>query len=192
MRKLTLKDILSLSDYEKIRNEFRQDVIRLKATRRVSLGDIITLVFENHETIRFQIQEMMRVEHIYDEEKIEAEINIYNALIPDENELSATLFIEITDESKIKERLDQLMGLDRGNRLFFHIGSLKVYANFEEGHSNESKISAVHYIRFKFSPELIECWKSGREEIFLEVDHSNYKARIKLPDTIIKSLAKDF
>jgi hypothetical protein len=192
MRKLTLKDILPLSEYEKIRNDFRQDVIRLKLNRRIPLGDVITLVFENHETIKFQIQEMLRVEHIYDEEKIEAEINIYNALIPDQNELSATLFVEITDEAKIKPQLHKLMGLDRGKKIFFQIGSQKVYANFEEGHSNESRISAVHYIRFKFSPELIECWKSGKEEIFLEVDHPNYQARIKLPGNMSESLARDF
>ncbi|MBI1820882.1 MAG: DUF3501 family protein [Nitrospirae bacterium] len=191
MQKLTLKDILPLNEYEKVRNDLKKNVIQIKANRRVHLGDIITLVFENRHTISLQIQEMMRVEHIYDEKKIQDEIDIYNALIPEQDELSATLFIEITEEPKIKPELDKLMGLDNGRSVFFEIGSQKVYAKFEEGHSNETKISAVHYVRFEFSPELIQILKTGKEDIFLEIDHPNYKARIKLNHATRQSLAND-
>lgn len=192
MEKLVVKEIIPLPEYEKIRDSFKKKVIRLKENRRVHLGEIITLVFENRETVRMQIQEMMRVEHIDDEQKIQDEIDIYNALIPDQNELSATLFIEIIEESKIKPQLDQLMGLDHGQSLFFQIGSEKVYAKFEEGHSNETKISAVHYVRFQFSPAQIKTFTEGKTEIFLAIDHPNYQAKTKLTEQTGHSLALDF
>ncbi|MHB8482210.1 MAG: DUF3501 family protein [Nitrospiria bacterium] len=192
MQKLTLQDILPLNEYEKVRNDLKRNVIKIKSDRRVPLGEIVTLVFENRETIKLQIQEMMRVEHIYDGQKIQDEIDIYNPLIPGQNELSATFFIEITDESAIKPQLDKLMGLDNGKSLFFKVGLQKVYAQFEEGHSNETKISAVHYVRFEFSPELIQIWKTGKEDIFLEIDHPHYKAKTKLNSRTLHALAADW
>jgi hypothetical protein len=192
MEKLTLKDIIPLPEYEKIRDSFKKRVIQLKETRRFHLGEIITLVFENRETVKMQIQEMMRVEHIYDEQKIQNEIDIYNELIPDQDELSATLFIEIIEESKIKSQLDRLIGLDNGQSLFFQIGSDRVYAKFEEGHSNETKISAVHYVRFKFTPELIKTFMEGQGEISLVIDHPNYQAKTKLREPTRQALAPDF
>lgn len=192
MEKLSLKDIIPLPEYENIRDSFRKSVIQLKETRRIHLGEFITLVFENRETVKRQIQEMMRVEHIYDEQKVQNEIDIYNALIPDQNELSATLFIEIIEEPKIKPQLDSLMGLDNGKSLFFQIGSERVYAKFEEGHSNETKISAVHYLRFKFTPELIKVFTEGKGEIFLVIDQPNYRAKTKLTDMTRRSLVQDF
>ncbi len=100
--------------------------------------------------------------------------------------------ILVGDESKIKPQLDKLMGLDNGKSLFFQIGDQKLFARFEEGHSDGSKISAVHYIRFKFSPEKIEIWKAGKEEIFLVIDHPNYQAKTKLSNITRQSLAQDF
>ncbi len=192
MQKLTLKDILPLNEYEKVRNDLKKNVIQIKADRRVHLGDIITLTFENRQTIKLQIQEMMRVEHIYDEQKIQNEIDIYSALIPEKDELSATLFVEITEEPKIKPELDKLMGLDNGRSVFFEIGGQKVYAEFEAGHSNESRISAVHYVRFKFTPEVIKLWRAEKEEIFMVIDHPEYQAKTKLNDKTLQALAADF
>jgi hypothetical protein len=192
MVKLTLKDIISLPEYEKIRDSFKKKVIQLTESRRIHLGEIVTLVFENRETVKKQIQEMMRVEHIYDEQKIQNEIDIYNALIPDQDELSATLFIEIIEESKIRPQLDQLMGLDNGKSLFFQIGSEKVYAKFEVGHSNETKISAVHYLRFKFSPAVVKTFTEGKIEISLVIDHPHYQAKTKITEPTRHSLALDF
>ena len=192
MEKLTIQDILPLNEYETVRNDLKKRIIQVKSCRRVHVGDCVTLVFENRETLKLQIQEMMRVEHIYDNQKIQDEIDIYNVLIPDENELSATLFIEITEESKIKSQLDQLMGLDNGRSVFLKIGSERAYARFEEGHSNETKISAVHYICFKLTPERVAVWKAGKEAIFLVIDHPNYQAEAQLlPDTR-RSLSDDF
>ena len=122
MEPLRLEDIRPLSDYEPIRKAFRERIIALKKRRRVSLGDRMTLVFENRDTILFQIQEMMRVEHIYDPEKIQDELNTYNPLIAGPGELSATLFIEITQSERIKEILDGLQGIDNGRGIFIELG----------------------------------------------------------------------
>lgn len=192
MEKLTLKDIVPLPEYEKIRDSFKKRVIQLKEYRRIHLGDLITLVFENRETAKLQIEEMMRVERIYSEEKIQNEIDIYNSLIPDPNELSATLFIEIIEESKIRPQLDRLRGLDKGKSLYLEMGPEKIYALFEEGHSDETKISAVHYIRFRFSPEAIQTFRKGETEISLAIDHPNYQAMVKLSDQTRRTLATDF
>jgi hypothetical protein len=192
VEKLTLKDILPLPEYEKIRETFKKKVIQLKDERRVHLGEIVTLVFENRETVQKQIQEMMRVEHIYEEQKIQNEIDIYNALIPDEDELSATLFIEIVEESKIKPQLDQMIGLDNGKSLFFQIGPDRVYAKFEEGHSNESRISAVHYVRFKLTPEQKKRFGEETETISLVIDHPHYHAQTRLTEKNRQSLSLDF
>ena len=192
MEKLTIKDIIPLPGYEKIRDSFKKRIIQKKEARRIHIGDIITLVFENRETVKLQIQEMIRVEHIYEEEKIQNEIDIYNALIPDRNELSATLFIEIIEESKIKPELDKLMGLDNGKCLFFQAGSEKIFAKFEEGHSNASKISAVHYIRFQFSSGQIKTFVDGKEDIFLAIEHPYYRAKTKLSEQTRLALSLDF
>lgn len=192
MRKLTLQDVMPLSAYEAVRNEFKKKIIDLKRDRRVGLGEIITLIFENRETVKLQIQEMIRVEHIYDDKKIQNEIDIYNALIPGPGELSATLMIEITDEKKIKPLLDSLIGLDNGKSVYFKIGERKVFAVFEEGHSEATKIAAVHYVRFIFPSEAIDAWKEGKEEVLLVADHPNYHATTKISADMLKSLAADF
>ncbi|HLB94611.1 MAG TPA: DUF3501 family protein, partial [Nitrospiria bacterium] len=114
MERIQLKDIQPLSEYEPIRKQFRKHIIALKKRRRILLGDRISLVFENRDTILFQIQEMMRVEHIYDAAKIKDELDTYNPLIAGPGELSATLFIEITEADRIKEILDDLQGIDNG------------------------------------------------------------------------------
>ncbi|MFI5304427.1 MAG: DUF3501 family protein [Nitrospiria bacterium] len=192
MEKLTLKDIMPLTSYEKIRDSFKKKIIHEKEFRRVHLGDIITLFFENRETVKLQIQEMMRIEHIYEDQKIQNEIDIYNALIPDLNELSATLFIEIIEESKIKPQLDKMMGLDNGKSLFFQAGPEKIFAKFEKGHSNVSKISAVHYVRFKFSSGQIKTFVEGKEDIYLTVEHPNYRAKTKLNEQFRHAVTPDF
>jgi TusA-related sulfurtransferase len=192
MNKITFKDILPLPEYEKVRETLKRKVIQLKEERRIHLGEIVTVLFENQETVKRQIQEMMRVEHIYEEQKIQNEIDIYNALIPDQDELSATLFIEIVEESKIKPQLDQMIGLDNGKSLFFQIGPDRVYAKFEEGHSNESRISAVHYVRFNLTPEQIKRFQTQKDAISLRIDHINYQAETRLTNKNRESLSLDF
>jgi hypothetical protein len=191
MDTLQLKNIKPLSEYEPIRKEFRERIIALKKRRRVSLGDRMTLVFENRDTILFQIQEMMRVEHIYDDQKIQDELDAYNPLIAGAGELSATLFIEITESERIKEILDGLQGINDGRSVFIELGPDRIYGQFEEGHSKEDKLSAVHYVRFQFSPEQQASFRNNATPAALVADHPNYRARTPLNTEIRQELAKD-
>lgn len=192
MNPLQLKDIKPLSEYEAVRNSFRERIIALKKRRRVLLGDRLTLVFENRDTILFQIQEMMRVEHIYDPAKIQDELDTYNPLIAGPDELSSTLFIEITEPARIKEILDQLRGIDSGHCVFFELGADRVTGRFEEGHSNEEKLSAVHYVRFRFSPEQRASFRDDQVPAALIVDHPHYRARTLLDKDVRHELSGDF
>ena len=192
MEPLRLEDIRPLSDYEPIRKAFRERIIALKKRRRVSLGDRMTLVFENRDTILFQIQEMMRVEHIYDPEKIQDELNTYNPLIAGPGELSATLFIEITQSERIKEILDGLQGIDNGRGIFIELGPDRIYGEFEAGHSKEDKLSAVHYVRFRFTPEQRAAFGNDGISAALVADHPNYSARTVLTREVREELSVDF
>lgn len=152
MKKITLNDLIDIAEYEKVRDEFRRDIMTHKRVRRIELGPEISLTFEDRQTVVFQIQEMMRAEQMVNDDVIQAEIDVYNTLLPDESQLSATLFIEITDEKQIKEKLHKFLGLTDGHSLWLQVGNQKVYAQFEAGRSEENKISSVHYIRFAISP----------------------------------------
>ena len=110
MKQLIQADLLSTADYERQREQFRSQIIALKQRRRISVGPLITLIFENRETLRFQTQEMIRVEHILDPHKVQDDLDVYNALMPGSGELSATLLIEITEQDRMKEWLDVFMG----------------------------------------------------------------------------------
>ena len=193
MKKLQLGDIHPLSEYEGIRNKMREEIIQIKKTRRLQIGNLISMVFENRETVIFQIQEMMRAEHIDDETKIQKEIDIFNPLIPDENELSATLFIEIIEQGKIKETLDKLQGLDRENILFFQIGEKEtIPATFEEGRSNEERISAVHYVKFLFTKDQQDLFSKMEISVQLAINHPHYQESTTLTPETRMSLLSDF
>lgn len=191
MKKLTLEDIKPLAEYEQVRKDFRRRIIEHKKDRRIPLGDSITLVFEDRQTLIFQIQEMMRVEHIYDPEKIQTEVETYNALIPEAGELSATLFIEITDLKDVRETLDRFMGIDQGNVLCLQLGADRIDAVFETGHSKEDKLSAVHYLRFHLTPRQQEDLENPAVPAKLLMRHPHYQAEAPLPEAVRKSLARD-
>lgn len=190
MKKIDAEELHSLAEYEKIRDAFRQEIIEEKKKRRIQVGPYVSLTFENRETLLFQIQEMLRVERVEDPAKIQEEVDVYNELIPEEGELSATLFIEITDEAKIKEILDRLIGIDKPDVVYFQIGKKKVPGIFEGGRSTEKKISAVHYVRFKWNPTAIETFRSEKEN-YLVVEHPNYKERTLISDETKKALLED-
>ena len=192
MRKIERADVRDIIEYEKARDGFRRRIIEIKKRRRVGVGRDLTFVFENRDTMIFQIQEMMRAERIVHEEGIADEIEVYNTLIPDENELSATLLIEITDQRRIKPVLDRLMGLDEPECVSLQFGGERVYAVFEEGRSNEEKISAVHFVRFPFSGPQARRFRSGEDTAYLCVDHPNYKRRTKIDPETRASLEADF
>ncbi len=190
MRKVTLDEIMGLERYERIRDEFRRRIIDLKKNRRVSVGDHITFVFENHDTVLFQIQEMLRAEHITDIDKIRFELDTYNTLIPDEGELSATMLIEITELSQIRPALVRLIGIEKAVTL--HIGDQFVTPGvFEPGRSKEDNLSAVQYVRFPFVPEARAVFKDERQEVRLVIDHPNYQAQAVLSPAVRHALAAE-
>lgn len=188
MNKIILDDILGFSAYEKVRRQFRDDIIEKKKNRRVSVGDKVSIVFENRDTVIFQIQEMLRAERIADLDKIREEIAVYNELIPAPGELSATLFLEIEDQAHLRDELLKFLGIDETVSL--NIGGRSIPGRFEEGHSKEDKISAVQYVRFPFDSEARQAFVGG-EQAELVIDHPNYKARTVLAPQVQKSLAED-
>jgi len=177
MKLVTPQELLSAADYEEQRTDIRQHIIALKKRRRITVGEYITLVFENRETVLFQIQEMLRTERIFAPEKIQEECDVYNALLPETDELSATLFIEITDPDKIQELLDSFKGIDNHNIVAISINREKIFANFEAGHSKEDKISAVHFVRFSTTPLFRDHLAQPEISAFLTINHPNYQAK---------------
>lgn len=190
MRKVTLDEIMGLERYERIRDEFRRRIIELKKNRRVSVGDRITFVFENHDTVLFQIQEMLRTEHITDIDKIRFELDTYNTLIPGESELSATMLIEITELDRIRAELVRLLGIDKAVSL--RIGEqIVVPAVFEPGRSKEDNLSAVQYVRFPLSPAARAAFKDEEREVRLVIDHPNYRAQAVLGPATRRALSAE-
>lgn len=171
MDPLTLNDVVDIAEYEALRDSFRREVMELKKHRRIAIGEFITLVFENRETMKFQVQEMMRVERIVAEERIKEEIGTYNQLIPAQNELKATLFIEVTEQELIKPTLDRFQGIDHGNTTFLSIGNELIEAEFEDGRSNGIKLSAVHYVTFCLTNTQIKNIQNFETPVSLKVAH---------------------
>lgn len=194
-RKLTLDDISDLREYERERPEFRARVIELKKRRRVSVGPVITLLFENRETIRFQIQEMARVEKLITDDAIRGELAVYNPLIPEPGQLSATLFLELTDKMAMYEWLPKLVGIERSVvlRAGSGDGAVEVRCIPEEGHeaqlTREETTASVHYVRWELSPSEIERFAEG--PVSLVIDHDHYPHEVELPADTVAELLTD-
>lgn len=191
MNPLTQQDLLSPADYERERDAFRQRIIALKRRRRIEVGGKISLVFENRETLLFQVQEMVRAERIFDPPKIQEELDVYNALLPEAGELSATLFIEITDQDRIKTDLDALQGIDRGETVALIVDSQAVWGVFEGGHSNEEKLSAVHFVRFHPSRAWLDSLVAKNSQATVSVRHPACQASVPVPEAMRKEWLAD-
>jgi hypothetical protein len=190
MRKLTLADIKDVREYEREREEFRSRIIATKKRRRIHLGELLTITFENTDTMRFQIQEMARVERMVSDEQIAQEVATYNDLIPDPGELSGTLFIEIDDKEKLYEWLPKLVGIQRA--LSFRFDTAPDVAGIpqdEERLTREEVTSTVHYLKFPFTPEQAKALESGPARVV--VDHENYTAITELTEEQRAELASD-
>jgi hypothetical protein len=192
MKQLIQADLLSTADYERQREQFRSQIIALKQRRRISVGPLITLIFENRETLRFQTQEMIRVEHILDPHKVQDELDVYNALMPGSGELSATLLIELTEQDRMKEWLDVFMGLDHGDTVAIRAGTEQVFGEFEGGHSHETKISAVHFVRFRPSASMAAAFADLHIPVTLTVHHHKYHAEVPVPGSMREEWLSDF
>lgn len=189
MNPLGLADIPSLEVFEELRPRLHAAVLQHKRPRRVSVGDRVTLLFEDRETLRWQILEMCRVERTRSRAAVQEEVDVYNELIPGPGELSATLFIEITDPARIRSDLDALVGIDE--HVFLEIGGERVRARFDEKQLSEDRISAVHYLRFSLTPEQIERFQEPDVPVSLVIDHPRYAAREALSDETRSSLSVD-
>jgi hypothetical protein len=191
-RDLTLADVLDLRAYERVRGDYRAKVIALKKNRRVALGPVMTLVFECLDTVRFQVQEMARVEKIISDDGIQTELDIYNLLLPAPGELSATLLIELTSEPDLREWLPKLVGIE--TKVGVAIDGDVVLSVPEAEHaaalSREEITPAVHYLRFPFGDEQVEAFRTA-SEVALVSEHPAYPARSVLVPAVREQLLGD-
>jgi hypothetical protein len=190
MKPIELNEIKDLVAYEKIRKQSREHVIEIKKLRRISVGPNLTFVFENRETVLFQIQEMARTERLVHDEAIQYEIDVYNQLVPGDHEISATLLIEITDKAQIKPILDSLIGLGY-NSVFFRIGDHEITTQFDEGQAAEDRISAVQYLKWKLSDDDVQALRSPHTLAQLIVRHRNYDFATTLTEDQREALLED-
>jgi Protein of unknown function (DUF3501) len=190
--KVTRDSLMTLEAYSKARTDFRKQVLEHKKLRTIALGDHVTLLFEDELTVRYQIQEMLRVEKIFDEEGIQHEIDSYNPLIPEGNNFKATMLIEYTDETIRRKMLTQLKGIER--KVFVQVeGAKKVYAIADEDleRENEDKTSAVHFLRFQLDADMVKSLQYG-VALSMGVEHENYVAMLApLPTQYQQALLKD-
>jgi hypothetical protein len=190
MQRIRLDEVKNLYEYEKVREAVRREVIALKALRRIPVGDRLSFVFENRQTVLFQIQEMIRAERIVADARIQDEIDVYNDLIPGPGELSATLFIEIEDKERIKPELDRFMRIDEGRHVWLQVGrEFAIAGEFEAGHSKEDKLAAVHFVRFAFPEPARRAF--AREPVAQVVEHPGYRARTELSEEARSALLED-
>lgn len=190
VRPITRRDIKGPALYGPIRDDFRHRVIALKKPRRVVVGDRVAMVFENRHTLVLQIEEMCRAENLTRDDQIEAEIAVYNELMPDAGSLSATLFIELPPDADAYAALNELVGLDE--HVVLWIGEHAVRAAFEPGRSTEDRISAVQYTRYPLSTAVLAALSTPGTPLALEIDHPNYRHRVALPEETRASLAADY
>ena len=191
MKALVQSDLMNILEYEKVRDEYRKEMIEYKKHRRIELGPYVTITFENRKTIKFHIQEMMRTERMVQAHQIQSELDIYNPLLPKKNGLSATLFIEIRDAENIRPILNQFIGLTTGKTILIGKGDLKIFAQFEEGREEEDRISAVHYIQFHFSESEINSFLDEYQPVELIINYNEYNYNVILPSKMIDSIYED-
>ena len=192
MAQITRDSLWTLESYARNRKEFRAKVLAHKKNRTLHLGEHVTLVFEDELTIRYQIQEMLRIEKTFEEQGIQDELDAYNPLIPDGTNLKATMLIEYADPEVRIVELAKLKGIE--DRVYLQVdGHARVYAIADEDleRENDSKTSAVHFLRFEFSPAAAAAFKAGAA-IAAGIDHPNYAVRLdEIAPAVQGALARD-
>jgi len=183
--------LLSLEAYAKQRNAFRAQVMEHKKRRTVHLGGHLTLLFEDELTIRYQVQEMLRIERIFEEEGIRHELDAYNPLVPDGGNWKATMLLEYPDEAERRRMLGALKGIER--RVWVQVaGAGRVYAIADEDleRENDEKTSSVHFLRFELEGPMRERLRQG-SAVTVGVDHPHYAAAVELAPEQRAALASD-
>jgi hypothetical protein len=192
MPAITRDSLMSLEAYAKARTAFRERVLAHKKARTLHLGEHVTLLFEDELTIRYQIQEMLRIERTFEEEGIRDELDAYNPLVPDGSNFKATMLIEYEDVEERKAALAKLNGIERG--VFIDIeGAPRVVAIADEDlpRATDEKTAAVHFLRFELTPEMVSALKRGAR-LGIGVDHAAYQATIpEVPQQTRASLVAD-
>jgi hypothetical protein len=192
MAKLTRDDLFSLEEYAEVRPKFRAEVMDHKKTRQVPIGPNATLYFEDAVTMKYQVQEMLRIERIFERAAIEEELDAYNPLIPDGSNWKATFMVEFPDIEERRERLGRLTGIE--DRVWVQVAGFdRVYAVADEDleRADEDKTSAVHFLRFELAPGMAQAVKEGAA-IGMGIDHDGYREEIEaVPPAIRDSLARD-
>lgn len=190
MKKIEFSDVKNIHEYEKVRKEFRDHIIKIKKNRRIQIGDNVTLVFENRETVLFQIQEMMRLEKIVDRKHIQQEIDVYNELIPCKNQLCATMLIEIQEREYIKPVLDSLIGLS-DKCVLLEFDNVKIEPVFDQGQLTDGRVSAVQYLTFSLNQNQSDKFMKSDSKPKIKIHHKNYKAETVLETEMKSALVKD-
>ena len=193
MRPLDVSEILNIADYELTRETFRPRVMAIKARRRIALGPHLTLLFENRETVRYQIQEMMRIERIVKPEDIVHEVETYNELLPSTGELSGCLLIEYEDPEERQVKLVELLGLE--NHVWLNVGDLPPSkVRLDDRQISPHRISAVQYFKIPLTPNQMGQWEeAGRTgQIRLVADHPSYHYEQILTPAQIQEVSSDF
>ena len=188
---ITPESLMSLEQYHKWRKTHKAELLAHRKLRSLHLGEHITLQFESEMTIRYQIQEMLRIEKIFDEEGIAQEIEVYSALVPSGSNWKATMLIEYPDVNERKRELARLVGVE--HKMFVEVeGHARVYAIADEDldRSTDEKTSAVHFMRFELSSAMKASLKAGAAAK-LGCDHTNYPAHMNVPEEALTSLASD-
>ena len=192
MPQIARESLLSIEAYARSRNEFRARAIDHKRRRTVHVGEHLTLQFEDELTVRYQVQEMLRIERIFEEEGIRAELDAYNPLVPDGSNWKATMLLEYPDPGERRARLAELKGVER--RVWVQVdGCERVYAVADEDLERESeeKTSSVHFLRFELRSEMIEALRRDAA-LSIGVDHPRYQVSVQVGPQTRSSLAEDF
>ena len=191
MEKLSRQDLYSLEQYAEKRPDFRARVLEHKKNRRVDIGAHLSLYFEDRLTIQYQVQEMLRIEKIFEAEGIEEELSAYNPLIPDGRNLKCTAMLEYADVEERKARLAELVGLE--HKVWARVdGHEKVFAisNEDLERSTDEKTSAVHFMRFEFTDDMVAELLGGSDLAF-GCDHPNYQISVVVSEPICQALTAD-
>ncbi|GAA0723550.1 DUF3501 family protein [Dokdonella soli] len=191
MQMLTHADLWKLEDYARERNAFRAQVLAHKKLRTVHIGEHLTLIFEDRLTVQYQVQEMLRIERIFEPASIAEELDAYNPLIPDGTNLKATMLIEYDDVEQRKRELERLRGIE--DRVALRVGDappVLAIADEDLERSNETKTSAVHFLRFELTPAMIAALRAGAA-LSLTVEHPHYRAATTVAPVVSSALLAD-